>query len=300
MSHRHLARSIVMQTLFEWDFNGCKDEGLREILHRNISEFAPSIDTVEFLEELTLGVAKNRSVIDEVIEKAAPEWPLEKINVIDRNILRLGLHELLFGNREHVPPKVAINEAIELAKSFGGENSGRFINGVLGAVYKEIGEPGKEQTGKKKQVEVDLSNAPIEQKGAAVVYSIDDAGVIRFAMVHDVFGYWTLSKGSIEEGETVEDGTMREVKEEIGIAATVQTKLGENEYVAFPPPDNAPVRKQVTYFLARSNFEPLTLDTGTGGLDQAQWFTLEEIADLVMYEDVTQMIAQSIEIISNT
>lgn len=300
MSHRHLARSIVMQTLFEWDFNGCKDDGLREMLHRNITEFAAGIDNVDFLEELTLGVAKNRTVIDEVIEKAAPEWPLEKINVIDRNILRLGLQELLFGNREQVPPKVAINEAIELAKSFGGENSGRFINGVLGAVYKEIGEPGKDQTGKKKQVEVDLSSAPVEKKGAAVVYSIDDAGTIRFAMVHDVFGYWTLSKGSIEEGETVEAGTVREIKEEIGIASVIEQKLGENEYVAFPPPDNKPVRKQVTYFLARSNFEKLTLDTGTGGLDQAQWFTLDEIADLVMYDDVTQMIAQSIEIITTT
>ncbi len=299
MSHRHLARSIVMQTLFEWDFNGYKDEGLIEQLHTNIHEFAPGIDNVEFLEELTMGVAKNRSVIDDIITKAAPEWPIEKINVADRNILRLGLHELLFGNREQVPPKVAINEAIELAKSFGGENSGRFINGVLGAVYKEIGEPGKEQTGKKKAaVEFDMTKAPIEKKGAAVVYSIDDAGIIRFAMVHDVFGYWTLSKGSIKEGETSEQGTERKIKEEIGIKVAVETKLGENEYIAYPPPDNTPVRKQVSYFLARGHYEPLTLDTGTGGLDGAQWFTLDEVADLVMYDDVTQMIAQSVEIIT--
>jgi len=96
-------------------------------------------------------VLKKRAVIDEIIEKAAPDWPIDKISIIDRNILRIGLTELLFGDRKEVPPKVAINEAIELAKTFGGENSGKFVNGVLGAVYKEIGEPGKEQISKKKK-----------------------------------------------------------------------------------------------------------------------------------------------------
>ena len=82
--------------------------------------------------------------LNKIIEKAAPQWPIEQIAVVDRNVLRLGLYELLFGNRDEVPPKVAINEAIELAKSFGGESSGKFVNGVLGTVYREIGEPGKD------------------------------------------------------------------------------------------------------------------------------------------------------------
>ena len=83
--------------------------------------------------------------MDKIIEKSAPEWPVSQITIIDRNVLRLGLFELLFGNREEVPPKVAINEAIELAKTFGGDSSGRFINGVLGTVYREIGEPRKDE-----------------------------------------------------------------------------------------------------------------------------------------------------------
>jgi len=286
-----------MQTLFEWDFAGNKDEVVVDMLHRNIDEFAPGIDNVSFLEELTQGVARNRSVIDEVITKAAPEWPLEKINAVDRNILRLGLYELLFGNREQVPPKVAINEAIELAKSFGGENSGRFVNGVLGAVYKEIGEPGKDQTGKKKMPEIDLSKAPVEQKGAAVVYSIDDAGTIRFAMVHDVFGYWTLSKGGIDESKTPEEGTAAKIKKEIGIDVVIEKKLSENEYVAYHP-EKGPIKKHVHYFLARASYQELTLDRGTGGLDDAKWFTLDEVVDLTMYEDVTGLIGQSIEIIT--
>ena len=98
---------------------------------------------------------------------------MDKISIVDRNILRIGLTELLFGDRNQVPPKVAINEAIELAKTFGGENSGKFINGVLGAVYKEIGEPGKEQVSKKKKIEepVDITKLPIEKLGGALIYA---------------------------------------------------------------------------------------------------------------------------------
>lgn len=132
MANRHLSRSIVLQTLFEWDFAMEKDTTLEEMLERNIEEFGPGLDDSPFMVDIFLGIVKKKAIIDEIIEKAAPDWPIEKISIIDRNILRIGLYELLFGDRTQVPPKVAINEAIELAKSFGGENSSRFINGVLG------------------------------------------------------------------------------------------------------------------------------------------------------------------------
>ena len=136
MANRHLSRSIVLQTLFEWDFAVSSDLSEPEVmLERNIEEFGPGLDDSHFMSELFLGITKKKVIIDEIIEKAAPDWPIDKISIVDRNILRLGLYELLFGDREQVPPKVAINEAIELAKSFGGENSSRFINGVLGGVY---------------------------------------------------------------------------------------------------------------------------------------------------------------------
>jgi len=155
MANRHLSRSIVLQTLFEWDFllPDKKEGGLdiKETLKRNLKEFAPGFEDDTFVFTLIEQVLKKHKVIDEIIEKAAPDWPLDKISIIDRNILRIGLTELLFGDRKEVPPKVAINEAIELAKTFGGENSSKFVNGVLGAVYKEIGEPGKEQISKKKK-----------------------------------------------------------------------------------------------------------------------------------------------------
>lgn len=138
MASRHLARSIAIQSLYEWDFKNKNNELLPEIIERNLNEFGPGLKEKEFVQSLIDGVIKNRKELDGIIEKAAPMWPIDQIDRIDRNVLRLGLYELIFENKEEVPPKVAINEAIELAKSFGGESSGKFINGVLGTVYREL------------------------------------------------------------------------------------------------------------------------------------------------------------------
>jgi N utilization substance protein B len=127
-----------MQSLYEWDFFGKKPEALKNIVEKNIKEFGPGMEEHDFIWKLVDGVVSHIKEIDKIIEKAAPEWPIEQITIVDRNILRIGLYELLFGNKEEAPPKVAINESIELAKTFGGENSGKFINGVLGTVYKEL------------------------------------------------------------------------------------------------------------------------------------------------------------------
>src|SRR4030043_239641 len=145
MASRHLSRSIAMQSLYEWDFSGKKKENLEKIVEKNIKEFGPGLENKDFIWELIKGVISRISDIDKIIEKAAPEWPLDQVTIIDRNVLRIGLYELLYGNKEDVPPKVAINEAIELAKTFGGESSGKFINGVLGTVYKNLAPEAKEQ-----------------------------------------------------------------------------------------------------------------------------------------------------------
>ncbi|MBI2041988.1 MAG: transcription antitermination factor NusB [Candidatus Nealsonbacteria bacterium] len=138
MASRHLSRSIAMQSLYEWDFNGKKPDSLDIIVDRNIKEYGPGLEDSGFVKQIIKGVMDHLPQIDKIIEKSAPEWPIEQITSVDRNVLRIGLYELIHANKEEVPPKVAINEAIELAKSFGGESSGKFINGVLGTVYKEI------------------------------------------------------------------------------------------------------------------------------------------------------------------
>jgi len=143
MSNRHLARNIALQSLYQWDFLDQATDRIEEFVANNKQEFAPQFDDGGFIMELVDGVLKNQDEIDELITHFAPDWPLETITTIDRNILRLGTYELKFS--ENVPSKVAINEAIELGKSFGGEASGRFINGVLGAIYKDMIKKGEEK-----------------------------------------------------------------------------------------------------------------------------------------------------------
>ena len=137
MASRHLSRSIVLQSLYEWDFYSKKGL-LKNIIERDIKDFGPGLEDLDFIYKLSEGVEKHMPQLDEIIEKAAPEWPIAQISIIDRNVLRIGLYELLYANKDEVPPKVAINESIELAKTFAGQTSGKFVNGVLGTVYKQI------------------------------------------------------------------------------------------------------------------------------------------------------------------
>jgi len=143
MSNRHLARTIALQSLYQWDFNEQPNEKIEEIVERNKDEFAPQFDDGGFIMELVKGTLDNQKEIDELITHFAPDWPLDTITTVDRNVLRLGTFELRF--EDNVPSKVAINEAIKLAKSVGGEASGRFVNGVLGAVYKDMIKRGDEK-----------------------------------------------------------------------------------------------------------------------------------------------------------
>lgn len=296
MASRHLLRSIAMQTLFEWDFNEYSEGELEKTLERDLKEFAPGIEDQELAKKIILGVKQKRKELDKVIENTAPEWPLEQIPRIDRNILRVALYELLFGNYQETPPKVVINEAIELAKTFGSENSGKFVNGVLGTVYREIGEPGKFDDNKDRIKRIkDLSKLPIEKLGGAVVVRQEN-GNLYLALVHDIFGYWTLSKGHLEENEDAKTGAIREVGEELGIK-NLETleEIATNEYVASDP-ETGLVRRQVVYFLAKTSDKELHLSS-TGGLDDAKWFTADELKNIKIYKDIRPILDKAIELI---
>lgn len=136
MANRHLGRTIIMQSLYQWDFRGKNREELERALLRNLKEFAPEFDDVPFVEKTINGLMSHLAEIDQLITKYAPQWPIEQITIVDRNVLRLGIYELRLN--PEIPARVAINEAIELAKTFGGESSGKFINGVLGAIYRDM------------------------------------------------------------------------------------------------------------------------------------------------------------------
>lgn len=294
MANRHLSRSIVLQALFEWDFRNRPDKELSSILKRNNDEFSSGMSDEPFMKALIETILGKKDDLNTIIVKAAPDWPLEKIACVDRNVLRMGLAELLFADRSEVPAKVAINEAIELAKSYGGENSGRFVNGVLGAVYKEIGEPGKDEVSTKKK-DVPYEEMPQERLCGAVVYGKHNDDIF-LALVHDIFGHWTLSKGHLEEGEDLNTGVVRVIKDEMGLEVLPEEKIGENEYVASNP-EKGKLRKQVIYFLASAPYVPLQLKK-TGGLDEAKWFKLGDILDLNFYDDILPLITKAVSLLS--
>lgn len=294
MANRHLARSTVLQALYEWDFSG-KKINPEEALKRDAAEFAAGSQNETFMITLLNGVISKQNELDNVISSAAPEWPIEKIAILDRNILRIGLFELLFSNREEVPPKVAINEAIELAKKFGGETSGKFVNGVLGAVYKEMGEPGKDEKSAPPKTAIK------ENHIGAVVYARVDSPTgeeIYVALVHDVFGHWTLTKGKLNGGESEKDGVKRVAKEEFGLKVSVEDRLGENSYETFHP-ERGHLQKHVSYFLAKAPFEELTLENKgkQGGLDDVKWFKLAEILDLNFYGDILPIVTKAVNLL---
>jgi N utilization substance protein B len=294
MANRHLLRSIALQTLFEVDFSETNEKVIAALIERNVKEFAPDTGDFSYVTSLVENIIAKQKELDNIIGKAAPEWPIDKISIVDRNILRIGLYELLFADRKEVPAKVAINEAIELAKKFGGDSSGKFVNGVLGAVYKEIGEPGKDEISKKKKMDIAFEDMPIERLAGAVVYAREGDDVY-LALVHDVFGHWTLSKGHIEEDEDEKEGLIRVIKDEIGLEGKPGPRLGKNEYVATQP-EKGKIRKQVSYYLLETPFDDLKLKE-TGGLDDAKWFKMSDILELNFYDDMLQIVTKAVNLL---
>lgn len=282
MSARHLSRSIVLQNLFAWDFNKEESPDIKEIVFYNISNFGQGLSKIDFIQNLTEGILDKIEKLDEIIKKAATEWPIEQIAIIDRNVLRIGLYELLFEKEKEVPPKVAINEAIELAKTFGGDTSGKFVNGVLGAIYKEIS----------KEEDVDFKETLV----GALIYK-KEIGIIKFAFVRDIFGYWTLSKGKIDldkEKDMVKI-VKQTVKKELGIDIEVKDNLGENEYTAYEP-QKGKVLKKVIYYLAETKEDNLKLEDSDGLLN-AKWFESGELQNIKTYNDIFPFLMKALKIL---
>lgn len=299
MANRHLARSIALQTLFEIDFREEESPLVDLIIERNIKEFGPGLgeSDQDFARKLATGVYKKRKTLDAIIEKAAHDWPVDRTPLIDRNVLRIGLHELLFASREEVPARVAINESIELAKQFGGDKSGKFVNGVIGTIYKEMGEPGKDEAPKKKNkgnlTPEEMAVLPVEEKVGAVIY-FKDKSEIYLAFVHDIFGHWTLSKGALKDGEGQSDGLVREVKEETNVDVQTGESLKINEYIANHP-EKGKIKRRVSYYLAEAQSMEGIKVGESGGLNDARWFNLKEISVLKMYEDIRPIINMGVE-----
>lgn len=283
MASRHLSRALVLQTLFESDMTHALTYGAAGvILKRNAKEFQLGPADRAFAETLLKGILSKCEEIDAVLLQAAPQWPIAQIAPIDRNVLRIGLYELLFGDRSSVPPKVALNEAIEIAKSFGGEQSGKFVNGVLGSVYRDIGEPQK--------ADVSKVAPPATLAGAVVV---SRGAKPHVALVHDVFHRWTLPKARLEPGELTQSGATRAIMNELGIEATILRPLGEHTYVAHDPAEGRQERT-VSYFLAEAPEHAPLMCTVCDGILEARWFTVSELDALPIYDDLRALLTSAL------
>jgi transcription antitermination protein NusB len=285
MANRHLARTLTLQTLFEWDFyNGKKN--VDEILKGIIAEFAPEFDDEGFSKNLINAILKNQLQIDDLIVNFAPEWPLDQITTIDRNVLRIGIYELKFS--DDIPPKVAINEAIELAKTFGGPSSGKFINGVLGSIYKEMVTRGEKQSPQSQGIK--------EVSAGGLVYRIADNAPL-FALILDAYNKWTFPKGGIEATESLEKAAAREISEEIGIhELKLVATLGDAELKVHKTGEPA-FRKLVHYFLFRTDKEQLKVPN-VAELKDAKWFTKEEAEKALTYSQNKEMFAKALDYIN--
>lgn len=283
MLNRHQSREVVLQTLFNLDFRegGKKDlKNLKNIYQYVLEEFYAEVKEDNYSEKVFFAVLENQEKIDEIIEKAATNWPLKKIDPIDRNILRLGIFEMIFF-KDEVPPRVAMNEAIELAKSFGGKNSFKFISGVLGTIYKlsELEKNDKkdniDSTGKKEE----LKNIP-EKKRVGVAFFCEKNNEKYILMVHNIFGFWTLPKGD----------SLEEIERETGLKIKILTELGKVSIRASDHEKNTPIQKIITYSLSLSECQDLTnIFTKTiknKGWVDALWVNFNKIQELKTYSNL--------------
>lgn len=287
MASRYEQREVVIQALFEADFNEALDvQNVEAILERDSREFLLLETAPEFALNLAVGTVLKKEIIDQIIEKAAPEWPIIKISLIDRALLRLGIFELLYGSEYNIPPKVAINESIELAKSFGGDNSRKFVNGVLGGIFKEMQDAGQvpNEIAKKEMVIEELV-------GACLFKQVE--GVWKVGFVGDMFKHYTWPKGHISEGEDKVEALKRIVLKETGVVCEPEDVLGENSYVA--DSKEYMLRKKVTYFLAR------VLEEGpfvpSEGIMSFGWAAEAELSNLKLYKDMKSLIKKSFDIL---
>jgi transcription antitermination protein NusB len=267
LSIRHQSRMVILQSLYEWDFD--HEQNIEEILKRNIKSSGFKTDE-EFCLKIAKGVVKNIEKINKTIQKTAPDWPLEQIASIDRSILRLAIFELIFD--EEVPPKAAINEAVELGKEFGGENSGKFVNGVLGTIYRESSRYVEEE-------DITLSGS--------IVYLKEDDEVSFLLIKED--GKWTLPKTEVNEGETWQEAAARAVKIKTGLAeAEIVEDFGEIKNIE--KKGSVTINKKTYLFLIK---------TGKKDIKQGQWLKSDEVIKSIKDEKLKGVFEKALEKINS-
>ena len=280
---RSTFRTTVFRSLYEADFRNITDPDAVVSVFDRIADdegIQCSKEEKRYVQETIHGVLAHQKDIDKMLAAVATDWPIEKMAIVDRNVLRLGLFEILFGEPFNVPPKVAISEAIETVKLYGGEASGAFVNGVLGTILKEVKTPD----------EIESTSSARKMVGSLVFAVRDD--VPCFVFIKDMKNKWTVPKGRIQEQETLQDAVSRVTREEVGLTVKALHQIGRDMYINHSP--DGVVRKDVTYLLSEGQYAPLNLKA-CEGLKDVGWFTAEEAAALPMYKNVITILRDAVQ-----
>ncbi len=297
MINRHTARQIIAQSLFFFDLSKERNifEKPKEFYQYILENFySEENEEDNFSLKVFEGIIKKQSVIDEIIVKAAPSWPLEKISPVDRNILRMGIYEVLFSEEDtKVPPRVAINEAIEIAKTYGSKNSYKFISGVLGTIYEESGAKEKDKKLQEKKEKVKIS-----KKGALLYYK-DEDGNIKIGLIFNIFKKWTMPKGTPEEFLEGDESLAAIIKDKTNLSGAVKEKIGENIYKADEDKDKI-LNKDIEYFLFEvSNPDNHKIPKENKGIKDFAWFDIDKIPKDKIYKDALFIIEKGLDILKN-
>jgi len=272
LSIRHQSRMIVLQSLYEWDFD--EEKNIEEILERNIKTSGFKVDK-EFCYKIIRGIQKKLKDIDSLIKKTAPEWPLEQIAKIDRAILRIGIFELLFD--EEVPPKAVINEAVELGKEFGGENSGKFINGVLGTIYRSSDKYQPEE---------------IEINAGAIIFREDQEKEL-FLLVKDKNDKWDFLQTKIQEEETWQEAIVRKIKKETNIEeAKVISEIGEIKLT--DKNTEPPIKKNICFYLIKTEQKEIKLKEGSS-FKELEWMEEKKVLKNLEKENLKNIFKKALQ-----
>lgn len=284
MSNRHLARTLALQSLFQWDFNSQTGD-IDEITKYCSQEFAGDFDDGGFTKDLVHGVIDKIKKLDKLIIKYAPEWPLDQITTVDRNCLRIGIYELKFDLT--IPPKVAINEAIELAKAYGGDASGKFINGVLGSIYKEMEDKGEKQNMEEK----------VEKKAyvGGVIYKVDK-GTIRVVVVQNKYKKWTLPKMAIGNNKEHKSVVLTEMTKITGLKDLEIIKYLNNIEYRIKRPKAIILEKMIHFYLLKTNDTELH-NKSEEELEDVQWMLIDEAINKINYENTLELFKEAADII---
>lgn len=308
MSLRHISRTISFQTIYCLEFKDTLNIDIEEAKKEMINILSLLDLTKDDIEEsyaisLIKNILDRRITIDEIIVRAAPDWPLDKIHSVDRNILRLGICELLFSDKTEVPMKVAINESIEIAKEYGSENSSRFVNGVMGNVYRELLEVGDLQ--KQEEMQKEIKESPvfeIKDMLGVLLYKTHN-GQKYLGLIYDIFKHWGSCKSEIDKTKTLEENFVKIINKEFGVIDISQIlnseTIGYTDFVTHSKDKNHKVKKNVNYYLVQVDDTVIPSDTPKDGIGKVAWIRIDDkLNALRFYPDFKVILNKAIEKVS--